>query len=174
LKNSTIKVRPETMEDLTGIRAVEEAAFGRAAEADLVDLCRQRGNAALSLVAVEAGRVTGHILFTPVSLDPLHPGWLSLGVGPVAVLPELQRMGIGSRLMTIGLEICRQRGVDYIILLGSPAYYSRFGFIPGREFGLSSDYGDGDEFQVRELVPGVLRGAKACAKYVPEFKETGC
>ncbi len=171
---STIKVRPETAEDLPAIRAVEEAAFGRAAEADLVDLCREGAKVSLSLVAVEAGRVVGHILFTPVRLDPPHPGWNGLGIGPVAVLPELQRSGIGSRLMSIGMEMCRRQGVDFLVLLGAPAYYCRFGFIPGREFGLTSDYGDGDEFQARELSPGVLRAAKACVKYVAEFEEVGC
>jgi len=174
LKNSNIKVRPETAEDIPGIRQVEEAAFGRPTEAGLVDLCRERGKAALSLVAVESVRITGHILFTPVRLDPPHPGWNGLGIGPIAVLPEFQRTGIGSRLMTIGLEICRTHGYNYIVLLGDPAYYCRFGFIPGREFGLSSDYGDGDDFQARELTPGVLHGAKAVVKYVPEFKEAGC
>ena len=174
MKSSNIKVRPEAMEDIPAIRRIEEAAFERLAEANLVDLCRERGNAALSLVAVEADRIMGHILFTPVKLDPPHPGWNGLGIGPVAVLPEFQRRGIGSRLMTIGLEICRQHGYDFIVLIGDPAYYCHFGFIPGREFGLSSDYGDGDEFQVREMTPGVLRGANAVVKYVPEFKEIGC
>jgi putative acetyltransferase len=174
LANSTSKVRPERPEDFPGIRAVEEAAFGRPAEADLVDLCRVRGQAALSLVAVDGGRVTGHILFTPLRLDPPHPGWRGLGLGPVAVLPELQGTGIGSLLVNLGLEMCRTGGYDFVVLLGDPGYYSRFGFIPGREFGLSSDYGDGDEFQVRELRPGVLRGAKATVKYVPEFAESGC
>ena len=174
MKNSNIKIRPEKAEDIPDIRKVEEAAFGRATEADLVDLCRTRGKASLSLVAVEADRILGHILFTPVTLDPPHPGWKGLGIGPVAVLPEFQRTGIGSRLMTIGLEICRQHGFDFIVLLGNPAFYCHFGFIPGREFGLSSDYGDGDEFQARELAPGVLRGAKAMVNYVPEFREAGC
>jgi putative acetyltransferase len=174
LKNSNIKVRPETDVDIPGIRRVVEAAFTRPTEANLVDLCRERGKAALSLVAIEADQIMGHILFTPVELDPPHPGWKGLGLGPVAVLPEFQRTGIGSRLITIGLEIFRQHGYDFIVLLGDPAYYCRFGFIPGREFGLLSDYGYGDEFQVRELVPGVLRGAKATVKYVPEFKELGC
>ena len=175
MQNSNIKVRPETPADIPAIHAVEQAAFGRTAEADLVDLCRARGRVALSLVALDQEQqVIGHVLFTPVTLDPPHPGWQGLGLGPVAVLPAFQRRGVGSRLITLGLEICRQNGFDFVVLLGSPRYYCLFGFIPGREFGLSSDYGAGDEFQARELRPGVLRGARAVVKYVPEFEEAGC
>lgn len=169
-----VNVRPETPEDITSIRLVNEGAFTTNAEANLVDLCRQRGRIALSLAAILGGRVVGHVLFTPVTLDPPHPGWRGLGLGPIAVLPENQRTGIGSRLMTIGLEMCRTQGIDFVVLLGDPRYYALFGFIPAREFGLSSDYGDDDHFQARELRPGVLRGAQAVVKYVPEFAEIGC
>ena len=174
MKSSTVKVRPETVEDIPGIRLVNEGAFPTRSEADLVDLCRARNKHVLSLVAVEQGLVVGHILFTPVTLDPPHPGWHGLGLGPVAVLPEHQGRGIGSRLILMGLELGRTQGYDYVVLLGNPRYYTRFGFIPAREFGLSSDYGDGDEFQARELNPGVLRGARGVVKYVGEFSEVGC
>ncbi len=167
-------IRQEMPEDIPAVRAVEEAAFGRAAEANLVDLCRQHGRVSLSLVALREQCLVGHILFTPVTLDPPHPGWHGLGLGPVAVLPEFQRQGIGSRLIQFGLEICREQGIDFVVLLGDPGYYSRFGFIPAGEFGLGNEYGAGDEFIVRELRPGVLRGAKAVVKYVPEFRESGC
>ena len=167
-------IRQETPADLDSIRTVEEAAFGRSAEADLVDLCRQRGKVSLSLVAVRDQHLVGHILFTPVRLDPPCPGWHGLGLGPVAVLPAFQRMGIGSSLITSGLEMCRQQGIDFIVLLGDPHYYCRFGFIPASEFGLGNEYGAGEEFMVRELRPGVLRGAKGVVKYVEEFSETGC
>lgn len=172
MTTSTIKVRPEAPEDLPGIRYVNESAFPTKAEADLVDLCRERGKTALSLAALLDGKVVGHVLFTPVTIEPPHPGWRGLGLGPIAVLPEAQGKGIGSRLMMIGLELCRGQGIDFVVLLGDPRYYTRFGFIPGREFGLSSDYGDGDEFQARELKPGGLRGAKGVVKYVAEFGET--
>lgn len=174
MKNSNIKVRPETADDIAGIRRVEEAAFGRPNEANLVDLCRSRGKSTLSLVAVDGDKTLGHLLFTPLTFDPPHPGWLGVGIGPIAVLPEHQRTGIGFRLMTIGLELCRTNGYDFVVLLGDPHYYCLFGFIPAREFGLTSDYGDGDEFQARELRPGVLKGAKAKVKYVGEFEEVDC
>jgi len=167
-------IRQETVNDIAAVRQVEESAFGRAAEADLVDLCRQRGRVSLSLVAIREKRLVGHILFTPVTLDPPCPGWFGLGLGPVAVLPDFQRQGIGSRLIEFGLELCREQGIDFVVLLGNPEYYSRFGFIPASEFGLGNEYGVEDEFQARELKPGVLRGARGVVKYVGEFQETGC
>jgi HAD superfamily hydrolase (TIGR01509 family) len=174
LKRFNSDIRPETPEDIPGISQVERAAFGRSTEADLVDLCRQRGAIGLSLVLEREGRIVGHILFTPVTLDPPCPGWHGFGLGPVAVLPEFQRTGLGSRLIETGLEMCRRQGIDFVVLLGDPRYYSRFGFIPAGEFGLGNEYGAGDEFMARELQPGVLRGAKGVVKYVPEFQETGC
>jgi HAD superfamily hydrolase (TIGR01509 family) len=170
----TLVLRPEVSDDRPGIRAVEEAAFAHHNEADLVDLARAHGKPTLSMVAVQAGRTLGHALFTPVTLDPPHPGWRGLGLGPIAVPPEFQRRGIGSRLMRAGLEHVRRLEYGTVVLLGSPAYYSRFGFTPGRTFGLSSDYGDGDEFQVLGLRPGALAGMAGKVKYIPEFEETGC
>jgi len=170
----SLALRPETPDDLPGIRLVNESGFRTKAEADLVDLCRQHGKIALSLAAILEGQVVGHILFTPVTLDPLHPGWRGLGLGPIAILPEYQRTGIGSRLIRAGLEHVRRLDYGFAVLLGDPAYYSRFGFTHGRTFGLSSDYGDEDEFQVLELHPGVLAGLRGRVKYLPEFEETGC
>jgi len=174
LGHFNIDIHQETPADIPGVRLVEEAAFGRATEADLVDLCRQHGTISLSLVEVREERVVGHILFTPVTLDPPCPGWHGLGLGPVAVLPEFQRTGIGSRLMDTGLDICREQGIDFIVLLGDPGYYCKFGFIPASEFGLGNEYGAEAEFMARELKPGLLRGARGVVKYVPEFQETGC
>ena len=174
LKQMEIDIRPETSADVSGIRNVEQQAFPTAVEADVVDLCRQRGRISLSLVAVRAGAISGHILFTPVTFEPPRDNLRGLGLGPIAVLPAWQRSGIGSRLIHAGLGLCRAGGYDFIVLLGDPRCYSRFGFTPGRAFGLSSDYGDGDEFQVLELHSGVLAGATGRIKYVPEFKEMDC
>ena len=174
LKRFEPEIRQETPTDIPGIRMVEEKAFARATEADLVDLCRKRDKVSLSLVAANGHGITGHILFTPVTLEPLRDGLRGLGLGPIAVLPESQQTGIGSRLMQAGLEICRERGYDFVVLLGDPRYYSRFGFIPARDLGLSSDYGDGDEFQVLELASGALAGASGQVKYLPEFSEMDC
>lgn len=173
LKRFNSDIRPEIPQDIPEVRAVEEAAFGRSAEADLVDLCRQHGKVSLSLVAIHAERVVGHLFFSPVTLNPPCPGWLGLGLGPVAVLPEFQRKGIGSRLIEIGLEMCRGQDIDFIVLLGDPAYYCRFGFIPASEFGLGNEYGAADNFMARELRPGTLKWAQGVVRYVPEFQQAG-
>ena len=173
LKQIDLDIRQETPADVPGIRLVEARAFQRLAEADLVDLCRMRGKVSLSMVAVRARGVAGHILFTPVTLEPANDSLHGLGLGPIAVLPECQQTGIGSGLMRSGVELCRARGYDFIVLLGDPHYYSRFGFRPARGFGLTSDYGE-DEFQVLELRPGVLAGSSGRVKYLPEFKEMDC
>jgi HAD superfamily hydrolase (TIGR01509 family) len=171
----TLALRLETVEDIPGIRAVEEAAFSRRDEADLVELARRRNQTTLSMVAFRDGRVVGHVLFTAVTFQPPQPNGASplkgLGLGPLAVWPETQRAGLGSRLVRAGLEHVRRGGYDFVVLLGDPGYYSRFGFRPGKAFNLSSDYGDGDEFQVLELHPGGLTGVGGLVKYIPEFSE---
>ncbi|MFH2104054.1 MAG: HAD-IA family hydrolase [Chloroflexota bacterium] len=170
----SLAIRNETEADIPGVRALVRSTFGRHAEADLVDRTRENGKATLSLVAADQGRVTGHILFTPLHRTPNLPPLSGLGLGPIAVLPEYQRTGIGSRLIRAGLESAQRAGVDFVVLLGNPAYYTRFGFSPGRGFGMTSDYGNGDEFMAIELRPGVLNSVEGHVTYIPEFAETGC
>ena len=168
-------IRAEEPGDQGGIREVEARAFGREQEADLVDLARSRGKVTLSLVAVQEGRVAGHVLFTPVSLEPARKdagAAKGLGIGPIAVQPELQRTGIGGRLVRAGLEQATRAGYGFVVLLGDPRYYFRFGFVPGRNFGLTSYYGNGDEFQVKELVKDTLGKQGGRVDYIPEFAET--
>src|SRR5215468_9956969 len=104
-------VRPEKPEDIPAIRIVIERAFGRAAEADLVDALRRNGKATISLVAEEEGRVVGHILFSPVTLQFNEAGKTELtgvGLAPLAVIPERQNQQIGATLIEHGLTLCRE------------------------------------------------------------------
>jgi len=169
-----LQIRPEQPGDQPAIRQVNEQAFGQPNEANAVDLIRARGHASLSIVATHDDQIVGHILFSPIALEPSKDGMQVLGIGPLAVRPDFQRTGIGSRLMRAGLWACRQRGADAVILVGHTEYYPRFGFQPARDFGLSSDYGDGAAFMALELKPGALEVVKAKARYVPEFAETDC
>jgi putative hydrolase of the HAD superfamily len=174
LQRFNVTIRQELPEDISAIHHVNRRAFPQETEANLVDLIRERGNLTLSLVAVNGAEVVGHILFSPIALQPSQNGLRGLGIGPVAILPEMQGKGFGSRLIEAGLNICRERGYDFIVLLGDPRYYSRFGFIPAAEFGLDNEYGAGEEFQARELKPGILKGTRALVRYVAEFNEVGC
>jgi putative hydrolase of the HAD superfamily len=174
LQRFNVTIRQELPEDISAIHHVNRRAFPQETEANLVDLIRERGKLTLSLVAVNGAEVVGHILFSPVTLQPSQNGLRGLGIGPVAVVPEMQGKGFGSRLIEAGLNICRERGYDFIVLLGDPRYYSRFGFIPAAEFGLDNEYGAGEEFQARELKPGILKGTRALVRYVAEFNEVGC
>lgn len=174
LRRLDIDIREERAEDIPGIREVNRRAFPQESEMMLVDLLRRRGKVSVSLVAAEGEAILGHILFSPVTLEPDGAALRGVGLGPVAVLPERQGQGLGRRLIESGLASCQQRGYDLVVLLGDPALYGRFGFIPAAEFGLDNEYGAGEAFQVRELNPGCLKTAGGLVRYAPEFKEAGC
>jgi putative acetyltransferase len=165
-------IRPERPEDTTAIRQVNEQAFGRSDEANLVDTLRTRGKAVLSLVAVEGDRIVGHIFFSPVTIESDDRLVLAVGLAPMAVVPERQRHGIGSQLVNAGLEECRNAGYHYVVVLGHPTYYPRFGFVPASRYGLTSEYAVPDEaFMVLAWRGGVWGERGGLARYEPEFRE---
>ncbi|HKP14003.1 MAG TPA: N-acetyltransferase [Blastocatellia bacterium] len=167
-----ILMRPEQTGDIAAIRRVNEHAFCRPAEADLIDRLRERGNVTLSLVAVEEGHIIGHILFSPVIIEAARQAVSAVGLAPLAVLPEWQNRGVGSRLVTAGLDECRRLGHQAVVVLGHPHYYPRFGFVPASRFGIRSEYDVADEvFMAIELQPGSLDGRAGIAKYGPEFSD---
>ncbi|HSB78203.1 MAG TPA: N-acetyltransferase [Candidatus Methylomirabilis sp.] len=163
-------VRPERPEEHAPIRQVNTLAFGRPNEAALVDALRQSARPYLSLVAVEDGRIVGHIFFSPVIIQSETGTFPIFGLAPMAVLPECQRRGIGSQLVLRGLEACARIGQTVVVVLGHPAFYPRFGFVPASRKGLYCEYAVPDEaFMVLELLPGVLQGRTGVVKYLPEF-----
>ena len=126
-----IAIRPEQPGDEDTIHRLTEAAFrdmpfSEGDEQHLVDALRRDGDLALSLVAEVAGQIAGHIAFSRVTISDGAREWYDLG--PVSVWPELHHRGIGSALIRQGIADLRTRGAAGIVLLGSPAYYSRFGF----------------------------------------------
>jgi len=165
-----ITVRPEAAGDEASIREVNETAFAGPAEADLVDKLRSARAITLSLVAVSDGRIVGHALFSPVSIESDGSSLAGLGLGPVAVLPDFQRKGVGSLLMAAGIAQLRHEGYAYIVVLGHPDYYPCFGFRPSAEFGIKYEYDAPPEaFMILELREGALAGHAGVAKYRPEF-----
>lgn len=159
-------IREEVPRDVGAVRELLQAAFPTPDEATLVDALRLSGRLTVSLVAVEGDEVVGHIAFSPVTVASSSGG---LGLAPLAVLPDRQRRGIGSRLVEDGLAACRSLGVPFVVVLGDPNYYARFGFTPALRFGLGDEYGGGEAFQVLELVPKGIPADAGLVRYAPEF-----
>lgn len=167
-----VQIRAEASGDEPAIRGVNEEAFGGPGEAELVDALRAAGKVTLSLVAESEGLVAGHILFTPVQVIPeREEAWLAVVLGPMAVLPALQGQGIGSQLVDAGLERCRALGEQIVFVLGHPAFYRRFGFVPTAACGIDSQYKAGDAFVVAELAEGALAGRRGTIRYDPAFAD---
>lgn len=163
-------VRRETEADHLAVRQVNERAFERASEADLVDALRKSVEPHISLVAEQDGQIVGHIFFSPVVIESEASEFTALGLGPMAVLPEFQNQGIGSELMRRGLEECLSMGHDVVVVVGHPDYYPRFGFAPAHRKGLRCEYAVPDEvFMVAELRQGALAGRTGLVKYHHEF-----
>ena len=165
-------VRHEVAEDRAAIRRVNELAFGRSNEADLVDALREVALPHISLVALIDGQVTGHIFFSPVSIESDEDSITAMGLAPMSVLPDHQNQGIGTLLVREGLKECRRIGYSIVVVVGHPKYYPRFGFEPAGPKGLRSEYDVPEEvFMVAELTEGALAGRRGLVKYHPEFSK---
>jgi putative acetyltransferase len=116
-------------------------------------------------------RLVGHVLFTPATVTPEHGEAVGLlGLAPVAVLPSCQGQGIGTMLVEIGLERLRAEGYPAVVVLGHPAYYPRFGFVPASHFGLRWEMDAPDEaFMALELSAGALAGVQGVVRFRSEF-----
>jgi putative acetyltransferase len=168
-RRQRMRIRAETETDRAAIHAVNRAAFGTSVEADLVDVLRSKAGRFVSLVAEADDAVVGHVLFSRA--------WLSgrddlsiMGLGPMAVLPDYQRKGIGSSLVLAGLERCKLLGCQAVVVLGHAEYYPRFGFVPAARHAIRSEYDVPDDvFMVTELEAGVLRHASGVVRYDEAF-----
>lgn len=171
LTNEEIYVRAEETADIPAIYHVNEAAFGQPDEANLVDALRRQTGVVASLVAVYRKKIVGHILFSPMTVYELIEQPVRLvALGPMAVHPDYQGLGIGSQLVQAGIDQCRQAGYGLIIVLGHPWFYPRFGFTPAAPHGIRAQWNVADEvFMVKELQNGALAQVKGVVRYRPEF-----
>jgi putative acetyltransferase len=161
-----IEIRDEGPGDVAAIRRVNVEAFGQDEEAGIVDALRANGAVTLSLVATEDGAVVGHIMFSPVDVGTMR----GVGLGPMSVLPTHQRQGIGSQLVHAGVARLRRARCPFIVLIGHPGFYPRFGFKPAAAYGLTCQWDvPVDAFMVALLDPGVERALRGVAQYRQEF-----
>ncbi|MBX2833118.1 MAG: N-acetyltransferase [Rhodospirillales bacterium] len=152
-------IREETAEDFAAINdllasAFETAPHSQQTEHLIVDSLRKRGKLSLSLIAEEAGELVGCIAFSPVTIDGKACKWF--GLGPVAVTPDRQGMGIGSELVQSGMRHLRADDARGCVVLGEPDYYGRFGFAPLPDLkleGVADQY-----FMARPLVDEIPAG----------------
>ena len=164
-------IRDEAAGDAPAVRAVLDEAFGSPLEAGIVDALRADCSDRLSLVAEGDGGIVGHILFTPVEIDAAEGVLRGYGLAPMAVRPAWQRRGIGSALIAEGIRRLRDAGVPYVIVLGYPEYYPRFGFERASRHGVRCQWpGVADEaFMLLVLDPAVAPQLAGLARYRPEF-----
>ncbi|GAB7095359.1 N-acetyltransferase [Halolamina litorea] len=165
-------IRPYSERDADAVFEVHRRAFGgRTDEARIVQRLHDADEAVVSLVAVIDGRVVGHVLFSRVTVADCDVAIELVGLAPVGVLPENQNDGVGSSLIRQGLAACRAAGVDAVVVLGDPEYYSRFGFERASEYGLGNEYGADEAFMVEPLHGGALDGVDGVVTYRPEFEQ---
>lgn len=168
----SFRIRTETAEDRNSIAAVHDRAFKSTGEGRLVRLIRDSDAfvSGLSIVAEQDGAIVGHALFSKIALVEEGRDLNSLSLAPVAVLPEMQNRGIGQRLIREGIERARALGFSSILVLGDPAYYSRFGFQHGLAAKVQCKYLC-REFQGLELKPHSLTSLKSASAFYPEAFE---
>jgi len=158
--------------DIQAIYRVNHEAFGRPDEAEVVDRLRLNSPDFYSFVARVKEQVVGHVLFTPAHIVQ-DKGWTvtGLGLAPLAVLPEFQDLGIGSALCRAGLKYIDHGRYPFVIVLGHPDYYPRFGFKPASLQGIHCAYEDVPEaaFMIQILDSKEMAGVTGVAYYRPEF-----
>jgi putative acetyltransferase len=145
-----VSIRHEKPEDIPLVYSVLEKTFKRDAEAKLTDKLRETCNDCLALVANDNGTIVGHIMFTPV-----------------------QRQGIGAQLIKYGLQFLQEKGCPFVIVLGHPDYYPRFGFQPASRFNIKSQWEDvpDDAFMILVMDDNAMLNVSGIATFRDEFNE---
>ncbi len=167
-----IEIRKEQKSDYEEVYNVVKTAFEKAKESDgneqdLVVALRKSSNfiPELSLVAKKDNKIVGYILFTKIQIGKFE----ELALAPLAVLPEYQRQGVGSKLIEEGHKIAKEMGYHYVVVLGSDKYYPKFGYEKASKYGIKPPFDVPDEnFMVIKL-NDLRKGIKGTVKYAKEF-----
>lgn len=163
-----IQIRDESPDDVASIREVNTRAFGQDQEGRIVDALRSNGAGLLSLVATLNDRVVGHIMYSPLSIG--SDAVMGAGLGPMAVHPEHQRQGIGTKLVEAGNRRLKDAGCPFIVVVGHPGFYPRFGFSPASSHGIKCEWEVPDDvFMLLVLDSGRMQSVSGLAKYRHEF-----
>jgi len=173
MNESLIEVRFERPKDIDEVRLLNDKAFGQPVEGRIVDKLRKSCNGILSLVAISNNKIVGHIMFSPVTIETQSGNIEGMGLAPMAVSPELQNQGIGSKLVKEGLLIINNSTCSFVVVLGHEKYYPRFGFQRASKYGLKSQWeGVPDEaFMAMILNDSVMKEVSGVVRYRNELDE---
>ena len=163
-----VVIREREPADDPAIRELNDLAFGGTFEGRLVEELRDAFIDAVELVAIEGGRLVGHILFSALTVMVDDDAVPTLSLAPMSVHPARQRSGIGSALVETGLELARHREWQAVVVLGHPEFYPRFGFSADLASSLDAPF-EGKSFMALELVPGALDGDDCLVVYPAAF-----
>ena len=167
-----VLIRNEKKDDYNEIRKINELAFGQKNEGKLVDDLRKKSdfNCLLSLVAEIKGRIVGHILFYPIKIKNEDKEHIVLSLAPIAVHPDFQNKGIGTKLVKKGLEAAKKTGYDAVIVVGHPNYYPRFGFSPASKWDIKLPIECPDDvFLALELKKNSLKNISGLVEFPKEY-----
>lgn len=162
-------IRREQLRDRQEVQEVNEAAFGRCDESDLVDRLREEGVILLSLVAELDSQIVGHIVLSRMTIETGQELLPAVSLAPMAVHPSRQRRGVGSQLVRRGLAELRAQGERIVVVLGHKDYYPRFGFSSEKARSLSSPF-PADAFMALELSEGALADVRGAVRYPAAFR----
>jgi predicted N-acetyltransferase YhbS len=169
-----IIIRQELKEDHNRIKEINDQAFEQEDEGRLVNKLRRKAQfiPELSLVAEVDETLVGHILLYPAKIISAHQKHTTLSLGPMSVLPEYQKKGIGGKLINEGLKRSKDLGFLSVIVVGHPEYYPKFGFTKASRWSIKVPFDVPDEvFMALEIVEGELQDKSGIIEYPAEFME---
>lgn len=169
------KIRSEQKSDYAAITKVNDLAFERPEEGYLVENLRKLSefDPRLSLIAEINKKIIGHVMFCPIHIQAKNgEEYPCLSLGPIAVIPEYQKQGIGGQLIEAGHRAAHELNYKSVVLLGHPEYYPRFGYLPAEKWDLRNPWNiAGDPWMAIELVEGALIGKAGLVAYPEAFSE---
>ena len=164
------EIRSERKEDYEQIALLHIRTFSHDLEADLIANLRAESHydSDLSLVAEVNGKIVGHILFTPVSIENTYECYQAIILAPLSVDSQYRSMGIGSKLIQKGITVAKAKGFKLMLVSGHP-YYDKFGFQCTKQIFRPNPV-RGKHIRVLELEEGAGQGVMGVIKYPNAFK----
>lgn len=167
-----ITLRKEKAKDLEAIDLVNNIAFGRKAESKLITALRRTAAfiSDLSVIASVDGKIIGHILLYPITINEDDKKHTSLTLAPMSVIPAFHKKSVGKLLVIYSLQAAKDLGYKSVVVLGHPSYYPKFGFEPASKWKIKSPFPAPDEaFMAVELEPGSLKNVKGTVVFPDAF-----